>query len=214
MTRAPHLPLPPTDLASHALPLSTLKPGTPLFRSHAIDRDPVWFGPGAGRRAEYRFDAPAREYGVCYAGRSRMAAFVETFLRDLPLRVVSRANLELRAISTLTLTRSVRLVRVYGAALVRLGGTSAVGGAKLVVPRGFATQPYGHAQAWSLALHDHPSAPDGIQYRSSHDDTLLCVALFGDRATDALGVAALAAPLSDDRVFLAHATKRYGIRLL
>ena len=214
MTRAPHLALPPADLDAHALPLSTLKRGTEVFRSHAVDRHPIWFGPGPGRRPEYRFDAPGGEYGVCYVGRSEMAAFVETFFRDLPIRVVSRGNLELRAISTIRLTRSVRVVRVYGAALVRLGATSAVGGAKLVVPPAFSAQPYEHSQAWSAALHDHPAAPHGIQYRSSHDDKLLCVALFEDRAADVLELAAQGGPLSDDKSFLAHAIRRYGVRLL
>jgi hypothetical protein len=210
----PHLPLPPADLASHALSLSTLKRGTTLFRSHAVGKGPIWFGPRSGHPAEYRFDAPGGGYGVCYLGRSEMAAFVETFLRDLPVRVVSRVNLELRSISTITLTRSLRVVRVYGAALAKLGATSAVGGAKLVVPAGFAAQPYAHSQAWSLALHDHPAAPDGIQYRSSYDDDLLCVALFGDRAAGAVDVMTIGEPLSGRTQLLGHAIKRYGIRLL
>ena len=210
----PLLPVPPSDLASQRLPISTLKRGTRLFRSHANDQGPVWFGPGPGSPPEYRFDAPGGEYGVCYAGRTELAAFVETFFRDLPVRAVSRANLELRSISMLTLTRNIRVVRVYGPALVKLGATSAVGGAKLTVPSGFAGQPYAHSQAWSLALHDHPSAPDGIQYRSSHDDALLCVALFGDRAAAAVKVSALGRPLSGAKPFLARAIRRYGIVLL
>lgn len=211
---APHLPLPPADLASQRLPLTTLKSGTTFFRSHAVDKGSVWFGPGPGRPAEYRFDAPAGEYGVCYLGRSEMAAFVETFFRDLPMRVLSRANLELRAISTLTLKRNVRVVRVYGPSLAKLGATTAVTGAKLVIPTGLVGQPYAHSQAWSLALHEHPAAPTGIQYRSTHDDTLLCVALFGNRATGALDMTTVGAPLSGEKQFLARAIRRYRMRLL
>jgi hypothetical protein len=143
-----------------------------------------------------------------------MAAFVETFLRDLPVRAVSRANLQLRAITTLTLTRGLRLVRVYGPALVKLGTTAAVAGAKVSVPKGFAGAPYGHSQAWSLALHDHPQAPAGIEYRSSHDDSLLCVALFEDRAAAALGVGPPGRALASDRLFLANVIRRFVIKLL
>jgi hypothetical protein len=209
----PHLPLPPADLSSRRLPISTLKAGTALFRSHAIDKRPIWFGPGPGRPPEYRFDAPGGEYGVCYVGRRDMAAFVETYFRDLPVRVVSRADLALRAISSLTLARSLRVVRLYGPGLVKTGATSAVGGAKLIVPTGFAGQPCAHSQAWSLALHDHPSSPDGLQYRSSHDDQLMCVALF-DRSASAVRVKAIGEPLSEMKRFLALAIKRYSIALL
>jgi hypothetical protein len=142
-----------------------------------------------------------------------MAAFVETFLRDLPVRVVSRTNLQLRAISTLKVTRGLRLVRVYGPALVQLGATAAVAAAKISIPNGFAATPYAHSQAWSLALHDHPQAPAGIEYRSSHDDDLLCVALFEDRAATALGAGPPVHTLAD-KLFLASVIQRYGIRLL
>src|SRR5688500_3408717 len=148
-TAGPFLPRPPADLASHPLPLVTLRSGTWLFRSHPVDRGPIWFGLGAGRAPEYRFDAPGGEYGVLYAGRTDVAAFVETFLRDLPVRVVSRTNLELRAITPLALTRNLRLVRLYGPSLVKLGATAAVAGAKLAAPEGFTGQPYAHSQVWS-----------------------------------------------------------------
>lgn len=209
----PRLLLPPTDLSSRRLPISTLKAGTTLFRSHSVDKGPIWFGPGPGRPPEYRFDAPGGEYGVCYVGRRDMAAFVETYFRDLPVRAISRADLKLRTISSLTLTRSVRVVRLYGPGLVKTGATTAVGGAKLIVPTGFAGQPYAHSQAWSLAFHDHPSRPDGLQYRSSHDDQLMCVALFDHSAT-VVQVAALGEPLSAMKKFLAQAIKRYSIDLL
>jgi len=47
---------------------------------------------------------------------------------------------------------------------------------------------YAVAQRWSLALHDHPSAPDGILYHSRYDGSRRCLAVF-DRARDALVVA-------------------------
>jgi RES domain-containing protein len=211
---APRLAGPPPDLASQRLPISTLKRGTSLFRSHAVGRVPLWFGPKPGDRPAFRFDAPGGEYGVCYAGRSDVAAFVETFFRDLPVRVLSRANLELRAISTLRLTRTLRLVRLYGAGLPRIGATTEVAGAKLVIPAGLTGGAYEHSQAWSLALHDHPAEPDGVQYRSRHDDELLCVALFSDRAENALRVAEIGEPISGQRKLLARTTRRYGVQLL
>lgn len=34
-------------------------------------------------------------------------------------------------------------------------------------------------------LHDHPDVPDGIRYRSRHDPSLVCLAIF-DRASERL----------------------------
>lgn len=208
------LPLPPADLADHPLPTEVAPAGTILHRIHKTLHGPIWFGPGADQPPAHRFDDPRGEYGVCYLATSRIGAFVETLLRDRPSRVVSEASLAHLAVSALTLLRDVRVVKAHDEGLVRLGTTAAVSGAKLEFPDAAPAQSHGHAMAWSRALHDHPEAPEGIAYRSSHDDSLPCIALFGDRAGDALAVGSRPRMLSRQRALLAKVVSRYGIILL
>lgn len=73
---------------------------------------------------------------------------------------------------TLRTTRALKLIRLAGSGLARLGATAEVSHGGL---------PYDVAQAWSKALRDHPCQPDGLAYRSRHDDDAICYALF-DRA--------------------------------
>lgn len=208
------LPLPPADLAEHPLPIEMVPAGTILQRIHQAGYEPIWFGPGTGKPPTNRFDDPRGEYGVCYLGYTRIAAFAETLLRDRPSRVVSEANLEFLAISALTVLRDTPVVQAHSEGLVRLGTTAALSGAKLEFPGATPAQSYEHAMAWSRALHDHPDAPQGIAYRSSHDDSLRCLALFGDRAGDVLAEGGSPRRLSRLRALLAHAVRRYDIRLL
>jgi hypothetical protein len=44
-----------------------------------------------------------------------------------------------------------------------------------------ATGEYYVSQTWALAFHDHPDRPDGLLYRSRHDPSRICAAIF-DRA--------------------------------
>lgn len=208
------LPRPPADLARRVLPLDVVSAGTVVHRVHPVGLGPVWFGPGPGRPPTYRFDDPLGQYGVCYFGRGRMAAFVETMLRDLTTLVVSETNLAYRQISGVEVLRDLRVVRAHSEGLFQLGATAAVGGAKLEFPGAAAAQSYAHAMAWSRALHDHPDAPDGVAYRSSHDDALECLALFGDRAGDALAASGRPVRLIRLRSLLARAVLRYRIVLL
>lgn len=209
------LPRPPRNLADRALPIDTLPAGTHVFRIHSVGRRAVWFGPGAGSPPTYRFDDPLGAYGVCYVGNSPMAAFVETMLRDLPTRVLSEANLPNRLMSRLELLSDLRVVRAHSEGLVQLGTTGAIASAKLDFPGATPAQSYEHAMAWSRALHDHPDSPAGIAYHSSHDDSLACFALFGDRAGEALIEAEdRAIPLHTMQTLLARAVQRYGIILL
>jgi hypothetical protein len=156
----------------------------------------------------FRFDDPLGVYGVCYLGLEPMAAFVETFLRDLPARAVSRRFLASRVLTECALVRDVWLARAYGSALARLGTTAALSGAN--GPGGS----YEHAQRWSRALHDHPQRPAGIRYRSSHDDDLGCVALFDCRAGDAVRSVRTLGTVDGQIGLLVDAVRRYRIRLL
>jgi hypothetical protein len=71
------------------------------------------------------------------------------------------------------------------------------------------TGDYRIAQQWSRALWAHPQQPDGITYRSRHDPSMICVALF-DRCASAVvhGLGRLADPPAAARI--ADAIDWYG----
>jgi hypothetical protein len=162
----------------------------------------------------YRFDDPRGEYGVCYLGATRLAAFVETMLRDLSTLVLAEGNLPHHAISRVTVTRDLQVAKVHSEGLRPRGATAAVSGAKLEDPGVAPDEAYAHAMAWSRARHDHPAAPDGIAYRSSHDDALVCVALFSDPAGDALAAQGSPRRLARQPRLLATAVERYRLILI
>jgi hypothetical protein len=171
-------------------------------RIHDARRDPRYFGKGRNGSPLHRFDDPLCEFAVCYFAAQLLAAFAETFFRDLPVRFVARANLQHRALATLTLTRDVTLVQTFGPALVQLG-------ARVQSLLGH----YAHAQAWSRAFFEHPDAPDGILYRSSHDDEQLCVALF-NRAADALAYEPPSLVLAEHPDLIRRICAHYSVALL
>jgi hypothetical protein len=70
---------------------------------------------------------------------------------------------------------------------------------------------YALSQLWSRVLWEHSDEPDGILYRSRHDDSALCVALF-DRAKGALEVVGDYS-LAEDSRQLARLLRRYGLAL-
>jgi hypothetical protein len=49
---------------------------------------------------------------------------------------------------------------------------------------------YDLSQRWALALYDHPDRPDGLLYRSRHDPSRFCAAIF-DRAAGVLTATSL-----------------------
>lgn len=99
--------------------------------------------------------------------------------------------------------RDLRLVALHGPGLVRVGGTAAV-----------VSGPYALTRLWSLAIHEHPDAADGIRYRARHDDDSFAVALF-DRAADALAAGERKELLARESLAeLAAWLDRYAVGLL
>ncbi|HET7233916.1 MAG TPA: RES family NAD+ phosphorylase [Longimicrobium sp.] len=195
-----HPPEPPADLHARRLPFRTIDAGTPLWRVHDAGRHPVWFGPAPGVPPRSRFDAPGGEFRVCYVALTPEAAFAETFLRNPGRRMLDATLIDSRALSTLAPTRALRVVRLHGPGLARVGATAEVSHGPA----------YDVAHRWALALWSHPSRPDGILYTSRHDDDEFCVALFerdaGDLRVDAqqalIGTPLLTALLRRYRVSL------------
>ena len=123
-----------------------------------------------GRSSAGRFYGPGGEYGTLYAALDPRGAFLETFARDVGLRVVSRAALAENVLVRLPVGTTLGLVDLTGAGARRIGADARL-----------TTGDYRVAQRWSLALWEHPQRPDGIYWRSRFDDDRFAVALF-DRA--------------------------------
>ena len=170
-------------------------------RSHMRAGSALWFGPASGRLPIHRFDDPGGRFRVCYLATAVEICFAETFLRNPPVRILSLEDLAERSIATVDVRRELRLVPIYGAGLVRLGVT-----AELASGSG-----YGDSQLWSRALWAHPDKPDGILYRSRHDDSALCVAVY-NRAKNGLAIVRDDS-LTEDSRQLARLLKRYGLGL-
>ncbi|MBI4493188.1 MAG: RES family NAD+ phosphorylase [Chloroflexi bacterium] len=168
-------PEPPADLAQRQLPLRVVAAGETVFRIHSAVRDPLHFS----RSGTGRFDAPHGEYGVVYVGSDVYCAFIETFGRALGYRLVTRAELEARAMAAITLSRPLRLVDLSGAGLAALGADGRL-----------CTGDYAIAQRWSLAFWLHPERPDGLLWRSRFDPSRTCVGLY-HRVESALAIASL-----------------------
>jgi hypothetical protein len=138
---------------------------------------------------------------VCYFGTTLEVCFAETFLRNPPVRILALDDLAGRSIATVEVRRDLRLVPIHGPSLARLGVT-----AELASGNDYAT-----SQLWSRALWEHGNQPDGILYRSRHDDSALCIAVY-DRAKDGL-VMVQDQSLADNPQVLARLLRRYGLGL-
>ncbi|HEX5832142.1 MAG TPA: RES family NAD+ phosphorylase [Gemmatimonadaceae bacterium] len=123
-------------------------------------------------------------FGVCYLGLSREAAFAESFLHPR-IRVISRAAVDARAMTSVATSRPLQLVTLHGPGLAAVGAAAAV-----------THGPHATARRWARALWRHPARPDGLAYRCRHDDDELAVALF-DHAVDALTEVARLGPRAD-----------------
>jgi len=191
----------PTPVLPKHLPLSRVRIGTRWMRIHARNRKALWFGPARGRQPIHRFDDPAGRFRVCYFGTTIEVCFAETFLRNPPIRILALDDLAGRSIATVQVRRDLRLVPIHGSNLARLGATAELASAS----------DYAASQLWSRALWGHIDQPDGILYRSRHDDSALCVALY-DRAKDGLAIVQDRS-LTEDARQLARLLKRYDVGL-
>jgi hypothetical protein len=183
------------------LPLSRARAGSRWMRIHARERNALWFGPGSGRLPIHRFDDPQGRFRVCYLGTTLAVCFAETFLRNPPVRILALDDLAGRSIATIEVRRELRLVPLHGASLARLGATAELASGS----------DYALSQAWSRALWEHPDKPDGILYRSRHDDSALCVAVY-ERAKDSLAIIGDDS-LAQDSQLLARLLRRYALGL-
>lgn len=116
--------------------------------------------------------------GTVYGAQDDAGAIAESVFRPVPVgtavRRVGRARLVPIMLSTLAISRPLRLVSLYGNGLRRIGASHA----QLI---DFEADEYPALVAWGQALHDCPAKPDGIVWRSRHYDDSYAFVLFGDR---------------------------------
>jgi hypothetical protein len=190
-------PLPPPDLHERRPDLIELPAGEKLHRFYTAQWEPIYFD----KSTMGRFNAPDGSYGVLYAAKEPAGAFAETFLRTPGRTLIDLEFLQRKAYVRLAASRELRLIRLAGPGLARLGATAEVTHGGL---------PYDAAQAWSAALSGHPVAADGIAYHARHDDTELCYALF-DRSAAAFVEEAREVDLDQDWFWRIAA--HYGVGL-
>ena len=193
----PH-PEPPTDLGTRPLPIVESRGA--WFRIHRLDYEPLFFG----RSGESRFDARSGEYGVLYVAADPTGAFVETLGRATGERLVSLTELRRRGLSRITVRRPLRLVDLTGTGLAQIGAEERL-----------CAGDYAVAQRWSLTLWQHPQRPDGLAYRSRHDPSRVCAAIY-DRAASSLRTSRQPRALADPKYVaqLAALLETYGFGLV
>jgi hypothetical protein len=193
------LPGPPSDFRDRKV--SVVEWDKSLFRTHRIDRNPIFFG----NLRLFRFDAPDGSYKVLYAGSDAYCAFVETLARAAGTRIVTTTELKNQALCELKPVRALRLIDLtQSGSLVRIGADARLFSGEHRI-----------AQLWSQALHNHPSAVDGLLYPSRLDPQRQGIVLFDDRAPKLKELMRQSwyAP-GPQRHLLAEIVEHYGIDLI
>jgi hypothetical protein len=168
------VPAPPCrfDALTHVVP-----EGEMLHRVHHPARDANVFNPGVG--APTRF-APLIMNGTpvptLYAAQTAEAAVCETILHDVPLAggLLPYARYAPLVETTLLLSREVRLAKLMGDGLRRLG----VAPQELTATSG---DVYADTVRWAHAAHG--AGFDGLVWMSARDNTSAAYVLFGDRVS-------------------------------
>lgn len=184
------------------LPLVTTRTGTTIARIHRSGGTGPFFGPKLGSPPSQRFHDPLGEFGVCFLGENASASFVETFLRNPPVRLITRVELAGRSLAAFRVVRDLHLVKLHDEGLALIGCTADVTSS---------APPYDVPQDLSRALWAHSGQPDGIQYRCRHDNGLYAIALY-NRAAGALERLDSEDLLTDRARLLAWAA-RYGFEI-
>jgi hypothetical protein len=172
-------PSPPDDLSQRKLPLVTFLSGTIFYRVYQAQY-PVFH---YGNSMSGRFDTPE---GVLYLGEDEAIAFRETIGRFSQYRLISTEQLEKRRMALIKTIKDLSLVDLTGNGLTLLDAD-----ARLLSGN------YQVAQEWSKAFQNHVGQPDGIYYRSRHDPSRFCLALYEEVTSDALKVDTVYDFLSD-----------------
>jgi hypothetical protein len=171
----PHDPPETNILNREPLPKCLLKAGSSLFRVHTCEKDysSIHYSidkPKANRYA--RFNDPRREYGVLYAALDAQISLRET-VSFSSFSFILREYLDNYRLSEISILRDLILIDISGSGLAQINADSRI--------TAVTNEKYQLSQAWSEAFYNHPDRVDGIYYRSRHDPSGFCVALFEGR---------------------------------
>jgi len=154
-------PLPKKDFNKLKLPIIT--DFRHWWRIHETKYSPIFFG----KTGTHRFDDPQKKFGVMYAGSDDYCAFLETFGHATGTHIVETSSLVVRSLTEIYPKKSLRVVDLAGKGLAQIGADARLSSGS-----------YKLARLWAAAIHDHPSTPDGIYFRSRHDPRKFSLALF------------------------------------
>jgi hypothetical protein len=173
-------------MAAGSLRLLTLDVARLLRLSRFPKTEPYW-----GRNQAYRFDDPARNFGVTYAALTLEVAFAETILHQKGhfedgQWLIDEANINARHVVRYQRVSApaLRLVDLTGSSLKALGLNNDL----------CSSDDYADSMVVSAALHDGLPDVDGIMYVSRQMNTGLAVALF---ERSAVALSATVVPLRD-----------------
>ena len=184
MAGTQQLKAPPADINSRDLDIALVSPASLCRVSRHNTGEPHF-----GRTGDCRFDDAqpniTKRFGTCYLGFSLTVAFAESVLHNLEpdadgfsvptSEVSSRFALSFKSLRKGT---TLKLAKLYGTALLRLGGNGELSG----------TSNYTLPQARAAALVAHPAKIDGLIYMSRRVDDSLAVVLFERDPTKRLGI--------------------------
>jgi RES domain len=156
----PHSP-PPDDFAKRELLIRSIKER--LFRIHRKQHGAIFYGCTGSNR----FDDPQQRFGVLYAGLDEYAAFIEAHGQRTGANAVTESELRDRCLTAITPSRPLNAVDITGRGLAAMGADNRLAAADHDV-----------ARQWSRAVWEHPARVDGILFRSRHDPSRICVAIF------------------------------------
>jgi hypothetical protein len=164
------VPTAPTTSFPKGAKTEILPVGSKILRIHHEDNDAIWFGPALDKPPAYRFDATAGQYRVMYAAAAIDGAFAETILHGrTESQIVSRALVQRRAWTELTLQRPLTLMKLYDDGLFWLRTDARIS----------AADDYRAPRKLAIDAYQECPALDGLTYRSRHNNGELCYALFG-----------------------------------
>lgn len=192
----PH-PNPPHDFNQREL--SIVEISQPLYRLHDKKYSALYFS----RTGNGRFDGANQGYRICYTGLDVYVAFIESFGRTHGKKFVEEAVLQKKFLTEIKPNSPLRIADIIGRALPQIGADARL-----------STGDYLTSRIWANAIFNHPTKPDGILYRSRHDDSKFCCGLF-DFAENNLIEQSLGTLLeSGNRKHLADILDRYDFGLI
>jgi hypothetical protein len=163
--RVPDLPDPfpdPLEQVWHA--------GTPIIRCHDISMGATEFNPTSTSRRFRPVDGGGLTVPTIYGAELSEGALSETVFHDVPVRRTTKRRVQRKALVSVVLSiviskRNLRLAKLHGDGLKRLGVTHG----ELIES---SSKQYPRTAIWAQAIYNHSAEYDGMIWRSrQHQDS-------------------------------------------